>query len=237
MFAIEDARFAPSVDFPGIGCRVRPGSEKKGRRIRPGVVDCAAVGSQLTTHTTLLARLRDVQDHGAWAEFHGRYEGLIRTYARRQGLQAADCDDCVQDVLIGLSKAMPGFEYDPRRGKFRSFLKTIATRAIFRRFRQKAATAGQQPVKGDDPPIDDDRNEQIWEQEWRSHHLRLAMRTLEAEFNTCDRAAFEAYAVDGRDARETAEALGMTVEQVYQAKSRILKRLSEVIQQNVAEEG
>jgi len=201
------------------------------------VVNCATVGSQLTTHTTLLARLGDVQDHGAWNEFHARYGGLIRTYARRQGLQPADCDDVLQEVLIGLSKAMPGFEYDPQRGKFRSFLKTIASRAIFRKFRQKAATGRQQPVEGENSPIDDDRNEQVWEQEWRSHHLRLAMQTLEAEFNTCDRAAFEAYAVDGRDARETAEALGMTVDQVYQAKSRILKRLSAVIEQNVSEEG
>ena len=63
------------------------------------------------------------------------------------------------------------------------------------------------------------------------------MQTLQAEFNAADLAAFQAYAVDGEDAAAVAQRLGMSVESVYQAKSRILKRLSTIIDNQVREEG
>ena len=63
------------------------------------------------------------------------------------------------------------------------------------------------------------------------------MATLEAEFNEKDHTAFDAYAVAGRDVRETAESLGLSVDQVYQAKSRILKRLSQLVEQQMQVEG
>lgn len=42
---------------------------------------------------------------------------LLAGFARRRGLQGADCDDLVQDVLMALVKAMPGFRYDPHKGR------------------------------------------------------------------------------------------------------------------------
>ena len=63
------------------------------------------------------------------------------------------------------------------------------------------------------------------------------MGRLAAEFNERDRMAFTRYAVLGQSAAQTAEALGMSLDQVYQAKSRILKRLTERISQQVEEEG
>ena len=50
------------------------------------------------------------------------------------------------------------------------------------------------------------------------------MRLLESEFKVAELRVFQRYAVDGEGARETAAALGLTVNQVYQAKSRITKR-------------
>ena len=76
----------------------------------------------------------------------------------------------------------------------------------------------------------------MWEAEWRRHHVRRAMRVVEREFNERDRAAFSQYVLGGASPESTAEGLGMTVNQVYQAKSRILKRLSVVIEQQRREE-
>ena len=139
---------------------------------------------------------------------------------------------------MGLSKAMPGFRYDPSRGKFRSYLKTFVMRAIYRKFRQKPAGGRQLSIEqvaevaAEAPQV-----ESTWEEEWREYHLRQAMRTIDVEFNRVERDAFDAYVVDGRDASETAEAFGISVERVYQAKSRILKRLGELVEQQVNEEG
>jgi RNA polymerase sigma-70 factor (ECF subfamily) len=194
--------------------------------------------AQTTTHASLLARLADGQDPAAWREFHERYDELIRGFARRQNLQPADCDDVAQDVLLALSKAMPGFRYDPTKGKFRSYLKTVVLHTIFKRAKRKPGEVNLEYIEEATHAATEDKDiEEIWEEEWRQYHIRLARRRIELEFSEADRAAFEAYALGGRDARETAQALGMSVDQVYQAKSRILKRLSELINQQVAEEG
>lgn len=191
-----------------------------------------------STHATLLARLSDSQDAVAWHEFCIRYGELIRAFARARGLQTADCDDIVQDVLASLSKSMPGFTYDPAKGKFRAYLKTVTLHAIFARLRQKKGEVALEDVKTAADAAAADRNvDSQWDSQWRQYHLRQAMHTIRAEFNEADCAAFEQYAVAGRSAQQTAETLGMSLDQIYQAKSRILRRLSEVIAAQVDEEG
>lgn len=191
-----------------------------------------------TTHATLLARLSDGNDRGAWAEFLDRYSDLIRGFARRQGVQQAECDDVLQDVLIALTKAMPGFSYDPAKGKFRSYLKTVVLHVIYRKSCQ---TKGLQSLEHLEEltalGVADEAVEAQWEAEWRQYHLRLAMKTIGAEFNDADRQAFERYALAGEEAQKTAESLQMSVEQVYQAKSRILRRLGDLIDLQIQDEG
>ncbi len=191
-----------------------------------------------STHVTLLARLREPADQAAWREFCDRYGELIRAFARRRGLQSTDCDDVVQDTLISMTKSMPGFEYDPQKGSFRAYLKTVVRNVIFRKLSQKPlAQSLDMDGARRDSAIAAPNEENDWETEWRQYHLRIAMRSIEAEFNDKDRAAFDAYAVRGCDARETAARLLLTVDQIYQAKSRIVRRIAELVEAQVQEEG
>ena len=190
-----------------------------------------------STHTSLLARLADMGDVTAWREFSERYGALIRGFARRRGLQLADCDDVAQDVLLSLSKTLPGFRYDPQKGKFRSFLKTVTLNVIIDRRRRQHGQRPQPITDGLTVTADDLEVEHAWDQEWRQYHLRQAWQVIEPEFNAGDREAFRHYAFGQRDARETAAALGVSVDRVYQAKSRITKRLSAQIELQVQEEG
>lgn len=189
-----------------------------------------------TTHASLIARLTDREDAMAWNEFLERYGALLRGFARRRGLSVADTDDVVQDVVAALVGALPQFHYDPARGRFRGYLKTIAVRAIQRRICQ-SGRAGPLLDAADAASDGAPEQEAEWESEWRQYHLRLAMRSIEVEFGPIDRMAFQRYAVEGMGARETAESLGVSVDQVYQSKSRIVRRLGELIEAQVAEEG
>lgn len=194
--------------------------------------------AQTTTHASLLQRVAGGGDAGAWREFCQRYESLIRGFAVRRGLPASDCDDILQDVLVSLTQALPGFTYDPAKGKFRSYLKTVVLRAIFKQSRQKRAASPLEDIEELTRAADVDSDvERVWDEEWRQHHLQQAMRVIEAEFNAADRTAFQAYAVEGREVRSVAEELSLSPEQVYQAKSRILRRLGQLIEQQVADEG
>jgi RNA polymerase sigma-70 factor (ECF subfamily) len=196
------------------------------------------VFAQTTTHVSLLARLHDGRDTLAWRTFCDRYEELIRGFARRQGVFGSDADDVVQDVMLSLTKAMPGFSYDPAKGKFRSYLKTVVVRAISARSRQNPSLVSlHEGSTHPSPASPSDPVSEPWEVEWRQYHLRQAMKAVRAEFNASDIAAFEAYVNEGRDAAVVAHELGIKVDSVYQAKSRVLRRLSQAIAEQVNEEG
>jgi RNA polymerase sigma-70 factor (ECF subfamily) len=189
--------------------------------------------AQTTTHATLLQRVAAGVDATAWREFCDRYGELIQGFARRRGLQAADCDDVMQDVLIALTKAMPGFTYDPGKGKFRSYLKTVVMRSIAKKNLQRSGEVALEHIEEATRAASTDADaEAAWEVEWRQYHLRQAMKTVETEFNATDRAAFQAYGIDGQAAEAVSERFG-----VYQAKSRIMRRLSTVIEQQIVDEG
>lgn len=193
-----------------------------------------------TTCATLLARLSEGGDASAWREFTERYGPLVAGFAQRRGLQDADRDEVTQEVLTALHRAMPGFRYDPARGKFRSYLKTATLRAIWRLLRQRR---GETPL--DDAALEgtvkdwtrDTTIDEQWEREWRQYHLSCALRSIEVEFSARDRTAFHAYALEGRSAAEVAERHGLSTDQVYQAKSRILRRLTTLIARQVEDEG
>src|SRR5262249_2851237 len=73
------------------------------------------------TRQSLLLRLRDHQDHEAWAQFVDVYAPLIYDYARRRGLQDADAADLTQACLRRFAACVGSLEYDPQRGSFRGW--------------------------------------------------------------------------------------------------------------------
>src|SRR2546421_1421921 len=78
-----------------------------------------------TTRLSLLIRIRDAQDHQAWAQFVEVYAPLVYGFARKHGLQDADAADLTQEVLHAVSSAVGRLDYDPRRGSFRGWLFTV----------------------------------------------------------------------------------------------------------------
>ncbi len=67
------------------------------------------------TSQSLLLRLCDVNDHESWQLFFAIYRPVLRDYFQRRGLQAADSDDLVQEVLTSVVKAMREARYDRSR--------------------------------------------------------------------------------------------------------------------------
>ncbi|NOX54887.1 MAG: sigma-70 family RNA polymerase sigma factor [Planctomycetes bacterium] len=99
----------------------------------------------LATQSGLLIRLRRPDDAEAWREFVSRYAPLVYRYARRHGLQDADAADLTQEVLQAVALALPGFEYDRRQGRFRSWLYAVARHHLLKFWRRAARSV---PVAG-----------------------------------------------------------------------------------------
>src|SRR6476620_5005428 len=77
------------------------------------------------TRYSLLVRLKDHADADAWRTFIDGYAPAVFAFARRNGLQAADAGDLAQDVCKAVAAALPAFDYDPDRGRFRGWLFTV----------------------------------------------------------------------------------------------------------------
>jgi RNA polymerase sigma factor (sigma-70 family) len=89
-----------------------------------------------STRVTLLDRVRDNDDENAWNEFCNFYWDLIHGWAKRMGCSEHQSQDVFQETIINLLKQMKGFEYDPKKGCFRAFLKTIVRCRVSDSFRR-----------------------------------------------------------------------------------------------------
>ena len=58
------------------------------------------------TRASLILRLQDATDVAAWDEFAEVYAPAVYRSARRMGLQAADADDCAQEVLASVARSV-----------------------------------------------------------------------------------------------------------------------------------
>ena len=190
-----------------------------------------------STNVSLLVRVRDLGDERAWREFDARYRDLVLRYCRRQGLQASDSEDVRQMVMWNLAKKLRGFEYEPARGRFRSYLGTTVRNAIHRHFRSpNANVAGlESGVASELEARPDATLDDQWEEEWRSAHYRRALQHVReaAEPKSVD--VFEAL-LAGATLDAVAARFGMRRDAVQKVKQRLRDRLRDRIARQVDEE-
>ncbi len=179
------------------------------------------------THPSFLLRLRDRKDELSWSRFHARYGHLLYRYARSRGASHTDAEDVVQEVETQLFQAIGGFEYDGRRGKFRSYLRAAVIHALTRR----ASKESRQPPGLDPRSFDScateremDRDAE-WAREWQLQRLRRTMQDLADEFDPTTLKAFEMSVLAGKPVTYTAEMLDISIWSVYRARKKVLERL------------
>jgi RNA polymerase sigma-70 factor (ECF subfamily) len=176
-----------------------------------------------TTSISLLARLRLPGDEQAWQRFVSLYTPLLYHWAKATGLRGSEAEDLVQDVFTTLITALPKFTYD-RSQSFRGWLRTIVVNRCRDRFRHRQHESPSlltQQWDGQSP----DKIRTLEEHEYRSLLACRALELMRSEFEEATwRACFEC-TVNDRPAADVAEQLGLSVNAVYVAKSRVLRRL------------
>jgi RNA polymerase sigma-70 factor (ECF subfamily) len=172
---------------------------------------------------SLLDRLRQPDDQAAWDRFVDLYTPLIFFWAVRAGLQAQDAADLVQEVFLTLLLKLPEFQHDPTRS-FRAWLHTLTLNRWRDLKRKKVAVpvGATLPEELAAPP---QGAEALWEDEYRRHLVARATEIMQAEFQPQTWQAFWGLAVEGRSGFEVAKELGVSLDVVYAAKARVLRRL------------
>lgn len=184
------------------------------------------------TRATLLIRLGDEADREAWEQFVEIYAPLVYRYARRRGLQDADAADLAQEVLWRAADAFRRCKYDRSRGNFRGWLLTIARNELFdwlggqaRREQPGGGTTGLQALS----ELAAHDEAESWRREYDERLFQWACERVRAESRPQAWEAFERTALHEQSGQEVAAALGISVATVYLAKSRVLKRMRELI--------
>jgi len=197
------------------------------------------------TSASLLAGVR-LRDADAWRRMVKLYTPLVRYWCRKAGLAHDAMDDLVQETFAAVLRGLPKFERSPNGGSFRGWLRTIARNKLndyFRGRRDKTAAAGgteahlnlgnlADPLAADiaAEAFDEAGPADAREATETGLVFRAAVELIRTEFEPLTQQAFWATTVEERPPAEVAAQLGITLNAVYKAKSRVLRRLREVLE-------
>lgn len=184
------------------------------------------------TSFSLLERLRESPDESAWARLVDLYTPLIRVWLRRYALLDQDADDLVQEVLTVVVRKIPEFKKKPQVGSFRRWLRNITVNCLrgfwrSQRYRPKAAANGEFADILDQLEDPHSALSRLWDEEHDAHITRRLLETIRPRFETKTWLAFQRVALEGDPVDLVAKELGITVNAVFIAKSRVVHLLKQ----------
>lgn len=177
-----------------------------------------------TTRPSLLLRIRDPNDGAAWRLFDSIYRPLLIRFATGRGLSAADAEEIAQQCLAEVNQRIGSFEYDPGKGRFKGWLRTMAENRVRnwvrdRRRHVAAEDLSEMPARDGTPADEFDR---LWMQE----HLWFCLGELRAEVGEKSYQAFHAYVIEQRPAEDVCGELGLSPGNLYTIKWRLTERVA-----------
>jgi RNA polymerase sigma factor (sigma-70 family) len=187
------------------------------------------------TSLSLLQRLRSQPDAESWRRLVDLYTPLIHAWLRRHSVAAADADDLTQEVMAVVVRELPRFEHNQQRGAFRNWLRTITVnrlRVLWRARQSRPIATGDSDFLKMLDELEDSGSglSQLWDQEHDRHVARRLIDLVEPHFEATTWRAFRCVVLDGRKAADVAGELGISVNAVLLAKSRVLGRLRREMQ-------
>lgn len=179
------------------------------------------------TSDSLLSELRDRDNSAVWTQFSAAYVPFLKSYCRRLGVQDADCDDVTQETVAAVSSVIGKFRYDPARGSFRSWLLRILHSKLsdLMRRRKRMPPAGNMEHAA--YAVDAQSSDGQTTKRERQGLLEQVFDEIRREFRTNTWQAFELAAIHGLPAKEVSRSVGISVQAVYNAKNRVVKRIRE----------
>ena len=187
------------------------------------------------TQSQLLLRVQNPQDRDAWQEFCVTYQSVILRMCRRRGLQEADADDLTQKILATVSRRVSEFEVDSQRGHFRSWLTVVVKNAIIDHLR---TLKPDRPLGGSSMlqrlhnlPASAEAMANELHREHRRQIFREAAVAVQQQVDAVTWDAFWQTAVELRSVVEVAAKLRQSTGAIYAARSRVMKRLRQYVDQ------
>ncbi len=192
-----------------------------------------AASELLPTRHSLLSRLRDWDDQESWRHFFNLYWKLLYNMACKRGLTGPEAQDVVQETVIAVARTMPGFQYQPERCSFKSWLRHLLEKKIADQFRRRARASPAVSLQSGEG-LDVLENlaapgaeapDAMWEEQWRQHLLETAIERVKTKVSTKQFQIFHRLVVQGFAPSEVAHTLNVNIARVYLAKHRVSSRV------------
>ncbi|WP_182868071.1 RNA polymerase sigma factor [Rhodopirellula sp. JC639] len=187
------------------------------------------------TSLSLLKRIADDGSDEDWQRLIEIYRPFMFQRISTYPLLVNQADDIVQEILVVLVRELPGFQRQ-RTGSFRNFLRTIVLnqlRYAMRRLNKTPLVAGQFDKLSEQVEQLADPNSLVTAEFDRQHDrsvFRHAANIVKRDVQPGTWQAFQKHAIEGQDAAEVARQLGVSVNVVLLAKSRLTRRIREEIE-------
>jgi RNA polymerase sigma-70 factor (ECF subfamily) len=179
--------------------------------------------------STLLEQIRARQPE-AWQRLVCLYGPVVYRWCRRYGVARDDAPDLVQDVFAVVALHIDRFHRDRPGDSFAAWLRTVTRNVIRGYYRsrrgqpvaQGGTDAQQQFLQVPELPKHVESGNS---QETRGLIMPIGLDLVRAEFENHTWEAFRRVAIERQSSAQVAVDLGMSIAAVYQAKSRVLRRL------------
>lgn len=187
------------------------------------------------TRDSLLVRVRSLANREAWDEFVVTYRPVIYRLARQKGLQDADAQDLAQHVLMAVAATIGAWEKSNEAVRFRHWLRRVARNAILnvlsRQPQDRAAGGSSVQELLLEQPCDDPQTAAQIDVECRRELYLRAAKFVRSDVEPETWRAFELTVIEGRPIDEAAVELDKSVGTIYAARSRIMRRLRQAVQE------
>ena len=185
-----------------------------------------------TTSLSLLERARQ-NDRQAWERLVRLYGPEVYRLCRVSQLQASDASDIVQEVFRAVAGHLHRFHHDQPGDTFQGWLLTITRNKIRDHFKARAhrerAAGGtdMQQLLRQLPDLDWSSSTEAGYVDSRANVMHRVVELVRGDFHQKTWLSFWLTTIEGREVEEVGRDLGLSKWAVYQAKSRVLRRIRE----------
>ncbi|MEP2775111.1 MAG: RNA polymerase sigma factor [Luteolibacter sp.] len=176
-----------------------------------------------TSHT-LIQRVKDPANEDAWKRFSEAYGEYIFAVLRKVGVGEDQAADLRQEILLKLWKQLPEFDYQPDKGKFRTWLYRIIRNAAYTHMKSLHSERQRDERYFQDNFIENEEIDRLLREEWKAFVCQKALDNLRVAFADQSVEIFER-ALQGVGMPELAEKFGLKENTIYRIKNRVKERL------------
>lgn len=187
------------------------------------------------TRASLILRLQDAEDIAAWNEFAEIYGPVVFNVVTSRGFQIADAENLVQEVFMAVSNSISKWLQREDRGSFRAWLLRIARNASVDMITQRATRSlvgnGNEahdslaniPAPSElSSALDLEYERMVFQ--WAAERVRKVVSEHTWQ-------AFWLTSIEEMSIQDAAVKLNTRPGNIYFARSRVMARIKELVQQ------